>query len=80
MLPKTPKMSPKGGEWDDEDDEKQARNSVDPARDDSSLSSMAAVPPSPRQVREHVKWLPIRGNLIDHGPESGLDSLLEGVA
>ena len=41
-----PKMSPKGGEWDEEDDEKQAPGK-DPARDDSSLSSVESEPIDP---------------------------------
>ena len=39
-------MSPKGGEWDEEDDEKQSPGK-DPARDDSSLSSVESEPIDP---------------------------------
>ena len=46
-MPKSmPKMSPKGGEWDEEDDEKQAPGK-NPARDDSSLSSVESEPIDP---------------------------------
>ena len=41
-----PKMSPQGGEWDEEDEEKQAPGK-DPARDDSSLSSVESEPIDP---------------------------------
>ena len=45
-VPCMPKVSPKGGVWDEEDDEKQAPGK-DPARDDSSLSSVESGPIDP---------------------------------
>lgn len=46
-VPNVPRASPKGGEWDEEDDEKQGGIQVGNARDDSSLDSCSSGPIDP---------------------------------